>query len=160
MPKLSIVCAGKMKESYQRKEVDEFLKRLSKYFTVNLIEVDDIKIKDGASKKEEEIVIVKEGELLLKKIPDDSYVIALDLHGVECDSLTFAKKLNNLLITGKSHLCFVIGGSLGISKDVLSRANERLCLSKMTFTHLMTRVLILEQIYRACKINHNEKYHK
>lgn len=160
MSKLTIVCAGKMKESYQKEEVKEFEKRLSKYFNISIIEVPDIKIKDNASSKEEEIVIEKEGEALLKKIPQESYVIACDLHGNEYDSISFAKKLDKIFVSGYHHICFVIGGSLGIAKSVLNRANERLCLSKMTFTHLMTRILILEQVYRACKINSGEKYHK
>ena len=160
MSKLTIVCAGKMKETYQKEEVAEFVKRLSKYFVVSISEVPDVKIKENASLKEEELVIIKEGEALLKKIPNDSYVIALDLHGKEYDSLEFAKKIEKIFVSGYHHLCFVIGGSLGISKVVLDRANERLCLSKMTFTHLMTRILVLEQVYRACKINNGEKYHK
>ena len=160
MPKLTIVCAGKMKESYQKSAIDEYLKRLSKYFTCKIEEVPDIKISEKATLKEEEQVINKEGELLIKKIPSDSYIIALDLHGKEYDSISFAKKIDNIFLQGFHHLCFVIGGSLGISKEVLNISHERLCLSKMTFTHLMTRELILEQVYRACKINHGEKYHK
>lgn len=160
MPKLTIVCAGKMKETYQKDAINEYLKRLSKYFTCSIEEVPDIKIKDDASLKEEELVIKKEGELLLKKIPSDSYVFALDLHGKQFDSVAFASKIDSVFISGYSHICFVIGGSLGISSDVLARANEKISLSKMTFTHLMTREIILEQVYRACKINHKEKYHK
>ncbi len=160
MPKLTIVCAGKMKETYQKEAINEYLKRLSKYFTCVIEEVPDIKIKDGASLKEEENIIIKEGELLLKKIPEDSYVFALDLHGKQFDSISFATKINDIFTKGYNHICFVIGGSLGISNDVLNRANEKISLSKMTFTHLMTREIILEQIYRACKINNKEKYHK
>lgn len=160
MPKLTILCVGKMKENYQKEYVKEYIKRLSKYFTCYIEEVPDLKISENATLKEEETVIKKEGELLLKKLPSDAYIVVLDLHGVELDSVSFAKKIENVFLSGYNHLCFIIGGSLGISKEVVQKANFALCLSKMTFTHLMTKELVLEQIYRACKINHNEKYHK
>ncbi len=157
MPKLSIICVGKLKEQFQKEAINEYLKRLSKYFICNIEEVPDLKISENASFKEEEIIIQKEGELLLKKIPDDSYVFSLDLHGKQYDSLQFADIIKDVFNYKSSNLCFVIGGSLGISDKVLQRSDIRLCLSKMTFTHIMTREIILEQIYRAMKIIKAEK---
>ncbi len=160
MPKLTICCVGKLKEKYQKDAINEYLKRLSKYFICNIEEVSDLKIPDNASISEENNIIEKEGMLLLKKIPLDAFVIALDVHGSMFSSIEFAEIIEDAFLRGYNHLCFVIGGSLGISSKVLQRANIKLSLSRMVFTHLMTREIILEQIYRACKINNKEKYHK
>ncbi len=160
MPKLTLCCVGKLKESFQKDAINEYLKRLSKYFTCVVEEVQDLKIKDNASLQEEQNVIEKEGELLLRRIPNDAFVIALDVHAKIFDSIEFSSIIQNAFIKGYNNICIAIGGSLGISKDVLQRANVNISLSKMTFTHLMTREIILEQIYRAMKIINKEKYHK
>lgn len=160
MPKLTICCVGKLKENYQKEAVNEYLKRLSKYFNCKIEEINDLKIPENASFSEEQNIINKEGQLLLQKIPSDAYIIALDVSGNALDSIEFSNLLNNAFNKGFNHLCFIIGGSLGISKDILAKSHVRLSLSKMVFTHLMTREIILEQIYRAMKIMHNEKYHK
>lgn len=160
MPKLTICCVGKLKEKYQKDAVNEYLKRLSKYFNCKIEEINDLKIPDNASLSEEQNIIYKEGQLLLQKIPSDAFVIALDVKGKMYDSVEFSSLLEGAFNKGFSHICFVIGGSLGISEEILKIAHVKLSLSKMVFTHLMTREIILEQIYRAMKIMHKEKYHK
>ena len=151
MLNVRIVCVGKIKDSFNKQGIDEYKKRLSRYIKLDIVEVDDAKIKDNASLKEEEIVKKEEGIRILKQVKDNEYMILLDLHGKEIDSVEFSKIIDSTSIRF-STITFVIGGSLGLSEEVIKRANYRLCLSKMTFTHQMTRVILLEQIYRAFKI--------
>ena len=152
MLNVRIVCVGKIKDSFNKQGIDEYKKRLSRYIKLDIIEVDDAKIKENASSKEE-------GIRILKQVKDNEYMILLDLHGKEIDSVEFSKIIDMTSIRF-STITFVIGGSLGLSDAVIQRANYRLCLSKMTFTHQMTRVILLEQIYRSFKILNNEVYHK
>lgn len=159
MLNVRIVCVGKIKDSFNKQGIDEYKKRLSRYIKLDIIEVDDAKIKENASPKEEEIVKKEEGIRILKQVKDNEYMILLDLHGKEIDSVEFSKIIDMTSIRF-STITFVIGGSLGLSDAVIQRANYRLCLSKMTFTHQMTRVILLEQIYRSFKILNNEVYHK
>lgn len=159
MLNVRIVCVGKIKDSFNKQGIDEYKKRLSRYIKLDIIEVDDAKIKENASSKEEEIVKKEEGIRILKQVKDNEYMILLDLHGKEIDSVEFSKIIDMTSIRF-STITFVIGGSLGLSDAVIQRANYRLCLSKMTFTHQMTRVILLEQIYRSFKILNNEVYHK
>lgn len=159
--KISIIAVGKIKEKYFIDAVSEYKKRLQAYAEIEIIEVADEKIPDKASLKEEELIKRKEGDKLLQKIKKNDFVVLLDLHGKEMDSISFSNFLDNKMTEGVSSFSFVIGGSLGLSKEVIERANFRcLCLSPMTFTHQFTRVIILEQIYRAFKILHHETYHK
>lgn len=160
MVNIKIVCVGKIKEKYHRDEIDEYLKRLSRFSKCKIVEVDEEKLKDNASLKEEEMCLIKEGQRLLTQIKDEEYVFLLDLHGKEISSEDFAKKMDGLISSGTSNITFVIGGSLGLSDEVRKRSNYSLKLSPMTFTHQMTRVIILEQIYRSFKINTNQSYHK
>lgn len=159
MLNIKLVVVGKLKEKFHKDEVNEYLKRLSKYAKVNLIEVEEEKIKDNSSLKENEQTLNKEGSNILKQIKENEFVFLLDLHGKEISSEEFASKIDQLMIN-YSTITFVIGGSLGISEDLRRRSNFKLKLSPMTFTHQMTRIIILEQIYRAFKINNNEVYHK
>ena len=159
MLNIKLVVVGKLKEKFHKDEVNEYLKRLSKYAKVNLIEVEEEKIKDNSSLKENEQILNKEGSNILKQIKENEFVFLLDLHGKEISSEEFASKIDQLMIN-YSTITFVIGGSLGISEDLRRRSNFKLKLSPMTFTHQMTRIIILEQIYRAFKINNNEVYHK
>ena len=159
MLNVRIVCVGKIKDSFNKQGIDEYKKRLSRYIKLDIIEVDDAKIKENASPKEEEIVKKEEGIRILKQVKDNEYMILLDLHGKEIDSVEFSKIIDMTSIRF-STITFVIGGSLGLSDAVIQRANYRVCLSKMTFTHQMTRVILLEQIYRSFKILNNEVYHK
>ena len=140
--------------------INEYIKRLSPYTKVEMVEVADEKIPENASLSEEEMVKEKEGNKLLEKIKEDEYVILLDLHGKEIDSVELSKLIETTMISGKSTIDFVIGGSLGLSKPLINRANYRLCFSKLTFTHQMIRLFLLEQIYRSYKIMNNQTYHK
>ena len=159
MVNIKLIAVGKIKESYLKDEISEYLKRLSRYCKISVIEVEDEKIKDNASIKDEMIVKKEEGKRLLKQIKPSDFVLLIDLHGQELDSISFSKKFEQI-INMNSSIDVVIAGSLGFDEDVILRADYRLCLSKMTFTHQMTRALILEQIYRAFKIAKNETYHK
>lgn len=158
--KITILSVGKLKESYLQEAVAEYKKRLGRYVTVEEVVVNDEKTPDGASEKVEEQIKDKEGERILSKIKEDTYVIVLAIDGKMMDSVAFSKHLNDLCVQGNSHFVFVIGGSLGLSQRVLNRANEKLSFSKMTFPHQLMKVFLLEQIYRAYRIQNNEPYHK
>ncbi len=157
---ISLLTVGKIKEKYLNEGIAEYAKRLSRYCSLEIIEVADEKTPDGASDVLCEQIKDKEGERLLKYIKDDAYVIALAINGKMLSSEEFSKEIENLSVSGKSRLVFVIGGSLGLSKSVLSRANAFLSFSKMTFPHQLMRMVFLEQLYRAFKISANEPYHK
>ena len=157
---VKILCVGKIKEKFYRDAIDEYSKRLSKYCSINVVEVSDEKTAENASPTEIDIIKDKEGERLLKHIGDRDYVIALAILGKQYDSVAFSKYIEDLGIQGKSSIVFVIGGSLGLSDNVLARANSQISFSKMTFPHQLMRVILLEQIYRAMRIAKNEPYHK
>ena len=157
---ITIVSVGKLKEKYLKQAVDEYSKRLSRYCKLDIIELPDEKTPDNASEKDELIIKEKEGRLILSKIKDNAYVIAMDLHGKHITSEEFAGFIENCGVMGNSNIAFVIGGSLGLSQEVIKRANYKLCFSKMTFPHQLFRVMLLEQIYRAFRIMKNEPYHK
>ncbi len=151
---------GKLKESFWRGAVEEYLKRLSRYVKLTVTEVPDERTPDGASEKEEQEIRDREGERLLKQLRPDDYVVALAIEGNQYDSIGFSKKLEGYGIQGKRHVVFVIGGSLGLSDQVLARADERISFSRMTFPHQLMRVILLEQIYRGYRIMKHEPYHK
>ncbi len=157
---ITIVCIGKLKERYWTEAVQEYDKRLSKYCTIAINELREEKSPDNPSEAEEAAVKEAEGKSILKQIKKDAYVIALEIQGKEMTSEALSEKIHNLGISGKSDVVFVIGGSLGLSDEVLTRADFRLSFSKMTFPHQMMRVVLLEQIYRSFKIMRNEPYHK
>lgn len=157
---VTILCVGKIKESFYTDAIREYVKRMSRYAKVDIIEVSDEKTPDRASEAEETEIKRKEGERLLSKMKENMYVVALDLSGAEYDSLTFAAHLADCMLKGKSHIAFVIGGSLGLHSDVLARADEKLSFSKFTFPHQLMRVILLEQLYRANRIMNHEPYHK
>ena len=158
--KITIICVGQIKEKFYRDAIDEYRKRLSRYAKLEIVEVVDEKTKDQASEAEDLMVKEKEGERILKNIKEDAYVVALAIEGKMYDSVAFSNHLQTLGVNGKSHLTFVIGGSLGLSSQVLSRADEKLSFSPMTFPHQLMRVVLLEQIYRCFRIQNNEPYHK
>ena len=158
--KIKIIAVGNIKEDYWRVALLEYTNRLSIYTKVEIIEVKDEPAPPQMSKILQEKVKLKEGTKILNRIKDKDLVVAVDLNGPERDSETFAKYLDGLFVRGNSEIVFVIGGSLGLSPEVQARADEVVTLSKLTFTHQMTRVILLEQIYRAIKINRNETYHK
>lgn len=157
---VKILCVGKIKEKFYSKAIDEYVKRLSKYCSVKIIEVADEKTAENASDNEIAIIKNKEGERLLKNIGERDYVIGLAILGKQLDSVAFSEYIENLGIQGNSSIVFVIGGSLGLSDAVLQRCNYQISFSKMTFPHQLMRVILLEQIYRAMRIMKNEPYHK
>ncbi len=158
--KITCVAVGKIKESYLKEAMAEYGKRLSRYCKLEIIELPDEKTPEGASQSEEQQIKEREGERILKALREEAYVIALDIQGSRPDSVEFSRKLENLAIQGKSHIAFVIGGSLGLSPAVLRRAQERVSFSAMTFPHQLMRVILLEQVYRAYRIMNGEPYHK
>ena len=157
---ITIVCVGKIKESFYRDAIAEYAKRLSKYCKFRIEEVADEECKENASAAEEEAVKAKEGERILKKIPASAFVYALAIQGKKLDSVGFSEELSKLFVSGKSDICFVIGGSIGLSDEVMQRADKKLSFSDMTFPHQLMRVILSEQIYRAFRIMNHEPYHK
>lgn len=158
--KITVITVGKIKEKYLRDAIAEYSKRLSKYCKLEILEVADEKTPENASETMEEGIRQKEGERILKHIKEDAYVITLEIGGKMLDSVEFSRKIETLGIQGKSHICFVIGGSIGLSQEVLKRSDYGLSFSKMTFPHQLMRVILLEQIYRSYRIMSNEPYHK
>jgi 23S rRNA (pseudouridine1915-N3)-methyltransferase len=155
-----IVSVGKLKEKYLKMGIEEYLKRLNAYAKVEVIEVADEKAPEELSESEMVQVKQKEGERILAKISQDTYVIALAINGKMQSSEELADTLDKLATYGKSKIAFIIGGSLGLSEEVLKRANEHLSFSKMTFPHQLMKLILVEQIYRAYRINRGEPYHK
>jgi 23S rRNA (pseudouridine1915-N3)-methyltransferase len=157
---ISVVSVGKVKEKYLRDGIDEYRKRLTRYCNIELIEVPDEKAPENLSSKEEDMVKEKEGQAILKHIKDTSYVIALAINGKQLSSEDLADFISQRALSGDSSLVFVIGGSLGLSPEVLSRADYKLSFSKMTFPHQLMRMILLEQVYRGYRIIKGEPYHK
>jgi len=157
---ISIITVGKLKEKYLKQGIDEYLKRLSAYAKIEIIEVPDEKAPEELSETEMLQVKQKEGERILSKIHPDAHVIALAIEGKMKTSEELAEGLDKLATYGKSKIAFVIGGSLGLSSEVLQRANEKLSFSKMTFPHQLMRLILVEQVYRAYRILRGEPYHK
>lgn len=158
--KINIYCIGKLKESYWVNACNEYIKRINPYAHIEVIEINDLPIKENASSKEEEEIKNKEGEKFLAKLPQSSYLVALDLNAKQYDSVEFATHLEKMFVLSKSTINFVIGGSLGLSKEVKRRANESICFGKATYPHQLVRVILLEQIYRSFRILNHEPYHK
>lgn len=158
--RITIACVGKVKEKFYRDAIQEYAKRLSRYVKLDIQEVADEKTPENASLALEKEIKEKEGNRLLKKIPDNAYVIALAIEGQALSSTDLAEKIEKLGLSGNSHIVFVIGGSLGLSPQALGRADDKLSFSKMTFPHQLMRVILLEQIYRSYRIINGEPYHK
>lgn len=158
--KISILAIGKIKEKYLQDGISEYLKRISPYCKINILEFPDAPIRSNDDAYEIEKAKISEGKNVLKAIKANDYVVALDLNKKQLDSIEFSSFVMKSLEIGASHLVFVIGGSYGLSDELKSRANTSISLSKMTFLHQMTRLILLEQIYRAFKITNNETYHK
>lgn len=157
---ISIVTVGKLKEKYLKQGIEEYTKRLGPFAKIDVIEVPDEKAPENLSETEMEQVKKAEGDRILSKISPDAHVIALAINGKMKSSEQLAHDLDQLATYGKSKIAFVIGGSLGLSHDVLQRANDTLSFSKMTFPHQLMRLILVEQVYRAFKINRGEPYHK
>ena len=157
---IKIICVGKIKEEYIKLGIGEFSKRLTKYCKLEILELEDEKAPEKLSEKEMLTVKSKEGQRILSLVKDNSYVIALAIEGKNLSSEEFARRLEDLSIEGKSNITFIIGGSLGLSKEVINRADFKLSFSKMTFPHQLMRLILLEQIYRCYRINTGAPYHK
>ena len=158
--KITLIAVGKIKERYFVDAIREYSKRLSRYCRLEIIQVADEKTPDGASEALEEQIKEKEGRRILDQIREGAYVIALAVEGKQLDSLELAARMERLAVEGKSQLVFLIGGSLGLSKEVMRRADFALSFSAMTFPHQLMRVILLEQIYRSFRIRAGEPYHK
>lgn len=158
--KITLICVGKLKEKYLSQGVEEYVKRLGRYCTLEITELPDEKTPDNAGEALEEQIKKKEGDRILKSIKEDSYCIALAIEGNMLTSEELAAKIDALGISGVSHISFIIGGSLGLSAQVLKRADYLLSFSKMTFPHQLMRMIFLEQIYRSYRIISNQPYHK
>ena len=160
MQRITVLCVGKLKEKFYADAAAEYIKRLSRYCKLEIIEVADEKTPDNASENAEEMIRQKEAERLLKYIREDAYLITLEIGGKQLTSEEFSEKIEKLGIQGTSHIIFVIGGSIGIGKAVLEKSDYALSFSKMTFPHQLMRVILLEQIYRGYRIMSGEPYHK
>lgn len=158
--KITLITVGKIKEKYLKDAIAEYSKRLSKYCKLEIVEVADEKTPDQASENVERQIRQKEGERILRYVKDDAYVFTLEIGGTMPDSVAFAKKMETLGIQGKSHLIFIIGGSIGLGEEVLRRSDYALSFSKMTFPHQLMRVILLEQVYRGYRIIEGAPYHK
>lgn len=158
--RITVVCVGKIKEKYFTMAIDEYSKRLSKYCKFEIIEVQDEKTPDNASKAMEERIKEKEALRIRKYVKEDAYVIALEISGRMINSVELSDYMERLGIEGKSNIVFIIGGSLGLHESVLGRADFKLSFSEMTFPHQLMRVILLEQIYRSYRIMNHEPYHK
>jgi 23S rRNA (pseudouridine1915-N3)-methyltransferase len=157
--KIKIITVGKLKEKYLVEGIKEYTKRLSKYCKLEFIEVKDEQAPDNLSDKDIDIIKDIEGERILSKL-NDEYIIALAIEGKQLSSEALAKKMIEITNYNSSSICFIIGGSLGLSNDILNKANYKLSFSNMTFPHQLMKLILLEQIYRAFRINNNEPYHK
>ena len=158
--KITVIAVGKIKEKFYTDAIAEYSKRLSRYCRLEIIQVADEKTPDGASEAQERQIKEKEGSRILAQIKDGAYVIALAVQGTMLSSEQLASKLNKLGVDGQSQIVLIIGGSLGLSDEVLKRADYHLSFSPMTFPHQLMRVILLEQIYRSYRIISGEPYHK
>ncbi len=157
---IAVIAVGRLKEAPYRAMADEYLKRLSRFGRYEETEIPDLPEREGASPAEEDKIREREGEEILRRVKDGDWVVALTIPGKMTDSVTLAKKLAERKMRGTGRTVFVIGGSLGLGRNVISRANEEMSMSPMTFPHQLARVMLLEQLYRAEKINAGERYHK
>lgn len=157
---ITVISVGKLKEKYLKDGIDEYRKRLTRYCAINLVEVPDEKAPETLSQKEEEMIKQKEGQAILKHIKDSEYVVALAIQGKMLSSEELSTFIADRGLEGNSSIVFTIGGSLGLSDEVLKRANYKLSFSKMTFPHQLMRMILLEQIYRGFRIMKGEPYHK
>ena len=154
-----IICIGKLKDAYLRDGVAEFVKRMRPYGGITITELNESKIGDKPSDADRKQVVIEEGERLLKNVPKNAYTVLLDVYGKTMSSEDLAKTVTKLEVDGVSDMAFIVGGAFGVSDELRRSVNYKLSFSPMTFTHQMVRLLLVEQIYRAAKINRNEPYH-
>lgn len=158
--KITLITVGKIKEKFFREAVGEYEKRLSRYCRLEIRETADEKTPEKASEVQREQILQKEGERILKLVPEDAFTVTLEVEGKKLSSEAFAGEIERLGVNGTSHIVFVIGGSLGLHDSIKTRADLAVSFSDMTFPHQLMRVILLEQIYRACRIISGEPYHK
>lgn len=159
MLSINIICIGKIKENFLKDAINEYSKRLSKYCNLNIVELPDEKLPSKLNDKIINNIKNSEGNKILAHLKKDSYKICLDLKGKQYSSEDFSSKLDSIALDYNSSITFIIGGTLGISEDVLNVADEKICFSKMTFPHQLIRLFLVEQLFRAFKISNNETYH-
>ncbi len=158
---ITLIAVGKMKEAYLLDGLEDYVDRIKHYCNLDMIEVDPARSKHKKNDSQIEKIKEEEGKKILDKLPDGkNYIIALDREGKPVTSEGLAKSINNLQVRGESNITFLIGGSHGLSEEVLNKSDYKMSLSYMTFTHQMSRLILLEQLYRAFKILNNEPYHK
>lgn len=157
---VTVICLGKLKESYLRDAISEYSKRISAYGKLNIIELSPVKLPENPSQTQITAALEKEAEEIMKKIPNGSFIFSLCVEGKIKSSEELAEKFNEISLSGKSNIVFIIGSSYGLSENVKKLSDLRLSFSKMTFPHQLMRVMLLEQVYRAFQINNNGKYHK
>lgn len=158
--RITIIAVGKLKERYLKEGIAEYGKRLSRFCDLEIVEVDDEQAPESLSPAQELQIKKKEAEKILKKVKDGSLLVAMDVKGEKPDSEALASKLRSFFVSGTSHITFVIGGSLGLDGELVKKAQYRLSLSNLTFPHQLTRLILLEQLFRSFKIIHGETYHK
>jgi len=156
---ITIIAVGRIKEKYLTMGIGEFVKRLTPYCRLTIIEVDEERMPDNPSDAEKSKVLLREGERMMKHIKDGTHLIVLDVVGKQASSEELAAKMSSLGLRGKSNITFAIGGAFGLSPELVKASDETLSFSKMTFTHQMIRLLLVEQVYRGFKINRGEPYH-
>ena len=154
-----VICIGKLKDTYLRDGIAEFVKRMRPYGGITITELNESKIGDKPSDADRKQVVIEEGERLLKNVPKNAYTVLLDVYGKTMSSEDLAKTVAKLEVDGVSDMAFIVGGAFGVSDELRRSVNYKLSFSPMTFTHQMVRLLLVEQIYRASKINRNEPYH-
>ena len=154
-----VICIGKLKDAYLRDGVAEFVKRMRPYGGITITELNESKIGDKPSDADRKQVVIEEGERLLKNVPKNAYTVLLDVYGKTMSSEDLAKTVAKLEVDGVSDMAFIVGGAFGVSDELRKSVNYKLSFSPMTFTHQMVSLLLVEQIYRASKINRNEPYH-
>lgn len=160
MIKITVIAVGKLKEKYFSAAADEYIKRLSRYCKISVVEIEPARISESPTEKDIALCLADEGKRILQKIPENAYVTALCIEGEMSDSETLSKNIEKCAAKGFGNQIFIIGGSHGLSDEVKKRANEKLSMSRMTFPHKLARVILLEQIYRAFMISAGGTYHK
>lgn len=159
MLNIQIICIGKLKETYLKDAIAEYSKRLQKYCSLTITELQDEKLLNKLNDSIMQEIKTKECNKIIQAIKKDSYIFCLDLRGKQFSSEEFSKELDNIALNENSHITFIIGGTLGLNDEVLKMSNEKICFSKMTFPHQLIRVFLLEQLFRAFKISKGETYH-
>lgn len=159
MLNISIICIGKLKETYLKDAIAEYSKRLQKYCSLTITELQDEKLPNKLNDSIMQEIKTKECSKIIQAIKKDSYIFCLDLRGKQFSSEEFSKKIDDIALNENSHITFIIGGTLGLNEEILKLSNEKICFSKMTFPHQLIRVFLLEQLFRAFKISKGETYH-